>query len=405
MIDSFEKVLINLKQRRERVLEGKYNCIPNPFNRFRYIFPGTEKSKYVIITANQKIGKSKLADYMYIYEPLFFMMTNPNVKVKVLYFTLEMSPEDKKLEFISHLLWRIDNIIISPTDLKSVNNKNPVPQKILDLLETEKYQMYLRKFDEMVTFIDNERNPTGINKVCRDYALKHGHLNFKTIQSVNSVTGEEESKQIIDPDEPYTPDDEDLYKIIIVDNASNLMSEKGLNKMQTIDKLSKYAITLKNQLQYVFVLIQHQAQAQEGIENIKLGRMFPTSDGLADCKTTSRDANIVIGLYSPFKFNLDVYEKYNIKKLRNYSRFLIMIEDRDYGSGGSICPLFFNGASSTFAELPPNTDVNSLNRVYEYIYAIEKEKRDRIVNTNTFISHIKPLRKKIVNLLFTTFAR
>lgn len=30
-------------------------------------------------------------------------------------------------------------------------------------------------------------------------------------------------------------------------------------------------------------------QAQEGIENQKLNKLYPSSDGLADCKTTTRD--------------------------------------------------------------------------------------------------------------------
>ena len=33
-------------------------------------------------------------------------------------------------------------------------------------------------------------------------------------------------------------------------------------------------------------------QAQEGIENQKLNKLYPSSDGLADCKTTTRDKPI-----------------------------------------------------------------------------------------------------------------
>ena len=53
--------------------------------------------------------------------------------------------------------------------------------------------------------------------------------------------------------------------------------------------MSKYAITLRDQLKYTFVLIQHQAQDKEGNESFKLDRIKPTSDGLADAKTTTRD--------------------------------------------------------------------------------------------------------------------
>ena len=56
---------------------------------------------------------------------------------------------------------------------------------------------------------------------------------------------------------------------------------REMKKMETIDRMSKYGIQLRNQLKYIFVLIQHQAQAQEGIENQKLNRLKPSSDGLA----------------------------------------------------------------------------------------------------------------------------
>ena len=115
-------------------------------------------------------------------------------------------------------------------------------------------------------------------------------------------------------------------------------------------------------------------QSQEGIENIKLDRMRPTTDGLGDCKTTSRDANCVIGLYSPFKFQKKEHLLYNIEKLQGYARFLEVLEDRDYGANGHICPLFFDGATSTFKELPLSTDKEKLERYYKLIERWEQDK-------------------------------
>ena len=220
---------------------------------------------------------------------------------------------------------------------------------------------------DMVEYIDDQRNPTGINKYCRDYALTHGHLNFKKGKRKDPITDEIIDADVVDNDNPYTPDDPEERRIIIIDNASNLSLESGLKKMETIDKMSKYGITLRNQLKFIFVLIQHQAQAQEGIENQKLNKLKPSSDGLADCKTTTRDANMVIGLYSPFKYGLREYEGYDITKFRNHIRFMEVIEDRDYGANGQICPLFFDGAVSTFYELPRPDDKEALQRVYNYM--------------------------------------
>lgn len=367
-----QSAVARYRARRQRLLDGKFNCIPLPWERFRRVFPGIEQKRYIVVTANQKVGKSKFVDNLFVYEVLFFTMEHPEVKVKIFYFSLEMDAASKEDEFNCYLLYRLSNIVISPTELRSTDH--PVDEKILDLLESEEYQKYITAFKNLVTFIETERNPTGINKYCRAYAEEHGHYNYVTVKGKNPVTGEPEDIRILDPDEPWTADDPEEIKIAILDNASNLQTEQGLNKMQTIEKMSKYFITLRNQMNWVTVLIQHQAQAQEGIENFKLNKIKPSSDGLADCKTTTRDANMVIGLYSPFKYEIENYEHYDIRKFRNYIRFMEIVEDRDYGASGNICPLFFNGASSAFFELPRYDESTKLNEIYAYINELERAK-------------------------------
>ncbi len=335
--------------RRERAISGLYNCLPWPFPRFKTYLPGTEKGKYIIVTANQKVGKSKFVDYVYVYETILFVMQHPEIRAKIFYFTLEISPNSKKDEFMSFLLGYLDHIYISPTDLNSVDSDKPVPQEILNLLASDRYKPFIDKYDEIVTYIDDIRNPTGINKYCRDYALAHGHVNYTDETYVDSNG---KTCRLINKDDPYTFDDEEEIRIVIVDNASNFTQESGLNKADTINKMSKYFITLRDHLLYTIVLVQHQAQAQEGIENRKMGLTKPSSDGLADCKTTSRDANLVLGLYSPFKYEIKTHEGYDITKFKNYIRFMQVLEDRDYGASGQVCPLFFNGMSSSFREMP-----------------------------------------------------
>lgn len=53
----YERVYQNLIERRERVLNGRINCIPWGLPRFENQLPGIEQGKYYLITANSKIGK------------------------------------------------------------------------------------------------------------------------------------------------------------------------------------------------------------------------------------------------------------------------------------------------------------------------------------------------------------
>ena len=216
-----------------------------------------------------------------------------------------------------------------------------------------------------------------INKYCRDYAEKNGRFNHIPYKTTNEITGEEETRMKLDPDNPYTPNDEEEYRIVIIDNAANLTTEKGLTMRETIDKMSKYCITLRNQLNYIMVLVQHQSLAAESLDAMKMDAMKPSAANLGDAKTVVRDINMLIGLYSPFKHNKKEFNGYDITKLKNYSRFMEIIDDRDYGANNNICPLFFNGASSFWAELPRPEDTQSMNAIYSYIDSIEQKKREK----------------------------
>ena len=131
----FDDVMSYLEKRRQRAIDGLYNCIPLPFKRFKSLFPGIEQGRYIIVTASQKIGKTKFCDFLFIYETLFFIMEHPEVKVKILYFCLEESARKKIIELQCHLLYRLDNITISPTELASTDKDHPVPEEILNLLK------------------------------------------------------------------------------------------------------------------------------------------------------------------------------------------------------------------------------------------------------------------------------
>ena len=235
----FEDILKHLKEKRQRALDGLYNCIPLPFPRFRTLFPGIQMGRYIIVTANQKVGKTKFCDFVFVYELIDFIINHPEVRAKILYFCLEESPRKKYIEFLCHLLWRLDKIIVTNSDIESTDKDHPIKEEILELLKTEKYQQYIRKFEETIEYIDDTRNPTGINKKCREYALSHGHLNFKKAIMSDPVTGKPIERDVVDTVNPYTPDDSEEYRIVILDNASNLALESGLNKRETIEKMSK----------------------------------------------------------------------------------------------------------------------------------------------------------------------
>ena len=367
-----DRVLSNLQERRDRILNGQLNCIPSPFKRFRNDFIGIEQSCYYCITASTKGGKSQFTSYTFIYEPLMFCYyTNKDIDLKVLYFPLEETPERILQRFISWLLFTHSKgeIRISPRDLRSTTDA--VPQEILDILQEEEIQNIINYFEEHIIF-STETNPTGIYKFCKQYAEENGTVYTKPGKYKDEL-GTIRETQVFDR---YVQNNPNEIRLIIIDTINLIDTERGLSLKQSMDKMSEYlAKYLRNRYHYSPVVIQQQAFEGEGNDAYKLNKFKPSIANNGDSKYTARDSNIVLGLFSPFKFGLAEYEGYDIRKFKDNIRFLEVLISRD-GELGGVCPLLFDGAVSAFKELPRPNEVNELNSIYEYLNKLRNPRKE-----------------------------
>ena len=356
-MELYNRVIENLVSRRERILNGQVNSIPLGLPRFSSELPGIEQKTTYHVTANTKVGKTQLSDFMFLYTPFFYAFNNRDkIRLKIFYFTLEMSKEQKYQQFMCHILFVLSQgkIRVTPKDLRSADNNNPLSQEILDILATDAYKRYFQFFEETVVFIDDIKNPFGIYKFMREYAKTHGKQHTKMVNFVDEQGVVVSQKEI---DDYYEPNDPDEYVEVIVDHIALLTPEKGQNLRDAIVKFSaEYTITLRNKYRYIPIIVVQQAAAQEGNENMKLGKLKPTLDGYGDAKVIARDADVIIGLFSPFRHSLPQYEGYDTTFWRDNIRFMELIAGRE-GGGGTVCPLFFDGGVNYFKELPLPEDV------------------------------------------------
>lgn len=297
-----------------------------------------------------------------LFEALLYILDHPDAAdMKVFYFALEETDERILQRFESYLLFKLDKIRISPKNLRSTYNDNPVPQNILDLLASEKYQMYIRAFEEHFVF-HNVGNPTGIKIICETYAKESGTIYCKKIRIRNEFGELEERDGVFDH---YVQNNPHEFRFIVVDHCGLLKPEKGASMKETIDQLSKYFVELRNKYNFSPILIQQQSTANESNDSFKLKNIRPSGRGLSDSSYTQRDAQLLLGLFSPFKFGLEDYMGYDIKKFRDHIRFLEICNSRD-GEVGGIVALFFDGCCNMFYELPLPTDP-ALNEWYKYL--------------------------------------
>jgi len=358
-----QRLLNRLHKQRENVINGNINCIPSPFKRFANKYPGIQQGRYYLVSASTKVGKSMIANYMFLYNPLLYSYYyRDKVHLKIFYFALEETPEDVTLRFMSYLLYVFDKIIITPEELQSIQENKPVDDEILQKLETEPYRGILEYYEECVDF-QTVRHPTGIYSVIKDYCLKNGTVYYKDQEIVNNITGD---KDIIKAFDYYVPNDDKLYFIPIIDHVSLLSPEKGMTIKQCIDLLSStYLVKLRNRYNITPVVIQQQASDMESLDRIKSNKLRPTMNGLAESKLTARDCNVMLGLFSPYRHEIPEYLGYDVKKMKDHLRFLEVVINRG-GESNCICPLYFLGQSNYFEELPLPTD-ERIERYYQKV--------------------------------------
>ena len=301
-MELIERVLLSLRERREKILKGEVNCIPSPFNRFRSEFAGIEQGRYYLISGGTKSGKTQFTSYLFVYNSILYSYYNPTkVKTTIFYYPLEETAEEIMLRFMSFLLNRLSKgtIHISPEDLKSTREDNPVSEEVLNILESEEYQKILKYFQECMN-IQDSRNPTGVWKDLNAYALANGTVVKRKYQVKDTF----EEKEAFDY---YIPNNPNEYVIIVFDHASLLETERGMSLRESICKLSEYFVVLRNRYNFIPVLVQQQSTETLDLEAFKNNKIRPTVSGIADGKYTARDASVFFGITNPFAFELPSY--------------------------------------------------------------------------------------------------
>jgi len=361
-----DRVIQTIEQNAQIRDSGGYIAIPwINLPKLSACIPGIQKGRYYLVTANSKVGKTQLADFLFLFEPLAWIKANPtaNLKPRIFYFSLEMSKEDKILSAFAHYIFKKTSKIYTPEKLLSVFHNEHLSAEDIEIVKSVKPDLDF--LEERVTFIDNIRNPFGIYKYMREYAERNGHYVYKEMRFTkpdNTV----ELKQVIDY---YVPNNPEEIPIIMIDHMSLFTPEKGGTLHDAMSKFStEYALSLRDLYRYVVVGIQQQAAASEAQQFTQSGsqivaKLKPTTDGLGDNKLTQRDVDMMFGLFSPQRYNIPEYHGYNINRLGDhYREFLVILNRR--GGGNKHDDLFFHGAINLFKELPDPSD-SKIQAVYE----------------------------------------
>jgi hypothetical protein len=341
------------------------------------VLPGIRKGMYNIISSGTKEAKSQLTDFMFVLQPLEYLMDNPEcgMDIKILYFSLEMSKEDKLIQFMSYRLLTEHGIIISPSNLLSVFKGYTIDEHILGILKSDKFRKFFDFLESRVEIYDDIKSPTSIMIKAEGYARANGEVVY------DIVKWDDGSEHRIIKD--YAPNNPNQIVEVIIDHAT-LLSEKGKTLYECIKTLSsEYLIKLKNKYKYSTCLIQQQnadssTQQFTNRGDTILDKVKPSREGLAGCKDSAQDCTLMLGIFSPYKYKETQYEGWDLTQLRDYHRELSILLNRN-GRSNITQQLFFNGACSFFKELPYQPTPDKRQDIYR---AVKRYRDDELKYTS-----------------------
>lgn len=320
-------------QKIDRGKQGLNEGLPMGFDRLVEHVPNIQQGTYYLVGGDTGTGKTAFVDDCFLYNPYDWLSSNKdktNIKFKVIYLSFEIDKLIKITKGICRYIYihygmKVDvNYVLS-------RGKNLISQEVYDIVMSTRE--YFEQLEDVLDIYDMANHPTGINAMINKYAEQNGKFEQLT-----------EYKRI------YIPNDPNLYTIIVFDHISLMRKEKGYDTKQNIDKMSEYLVGIRNNYNFIPVVVQQLSRSMTAVDRFKLERVEPQLGDFKSSGNTQEDANVVMALFSPMRYKLETFLNYKTPKLRDRLRTLHLLKNRD-GAADLAIGLKFVGEVGHFSEL------------------------------------------------------
>lgn len=332
-------------------IKGKTLSIPTRIRTLDQCIHGTRQGCYYLYGGETGAGKTTFVRENHIHVPYEYykQINNPEeMDVQFIDFSLEIAGELNILSAISRKIF-IDYGKIIPVERLTRWNQKAAKLSEDDLKLVESYYNYFREFSDKLFIVDEETTPTLFHDVLMETAKKNG-------------TFSKEGRWISECGE-YTPNNPNLYTIVVVDTVNLADMDSGHEFVKSsIDRISRLGVWFRNKCNFTPIIIQQFGAGMNDTNRKRFGVPTPILSDFEDSKRTTKDANIVLGLYDP-QIHLKETESndfrgYDITILKSWFRALYILKNRN-GQSNWMIALKFDGATGTFTQLPDVVDMNS----------------------------------------------
>ena len=340
-------------------LKNKYNCIPLGFKGFAKVYPGIIKGTHTCITGVKDSGKTKFMRYFWIINAIEFVKEVNDIEqldIKIFVYCLKQSVKAFRAEILSSFLYRDYKIEMTYLDLLSIQEKDNRKMNETVLGYIAKYDDWFEYFDSKVSIYDTKNKPQEIFDTTKRWIEQQGA--FEQI-------GERKE---------FKYDNPNLFVLNCTDSLRSLVSDNGMN-MDTKKCIEKHVINNMNTLKKVYncaiVDIHDTSIDKERIESDYSGKtneekLEPAIDGLGDSKIVGTYYDFILGIHYPWKYKFTSHMDYSVSILQDNYRSIKVVSSI-FSSPNLYLGMWFNGASSTFEELPSTTHLKSQLNMENYL--------------------------------------
>jgi replicative DNA helicase len=341
----------SIEERIKSGLKGDYQGLDNGLDRINnYIF-GIQRACYSLIGGASGSAKTTFLDYQII--TAIQDAELKNIPLNIIYYSWEIDELTKKANWLSVLIYKKYQIVISPEKIKGLGKfRLTEDEQKLVFDEIEEVDKIFNK----IIWVWEPQNPTGCYKFWWDYMSPKGKFIKEKYVDENNT----EQERIV----RFELNNPNEYNIVAIDHVSLAKLERGYTLKQNLDKLSEYTVLCRNLFKMTFIYLQQFNNGLSSIDRLKFkgADISPQQSDFRDSGNLYIDCDIALGLMNAYKMDMETCLNYNIRNCFDYNlkenfRMLKIVKNRLSRDNIAIGLLFLPKMGS-FKELPESDLIN-----------------------------------------------
>lgn len=330
------------------------------------IIDGVTQQNYTLIFSSSGCGKTTLALFSYIFQPIKEHLYDG--KFRVIYYSLEMSAEMLFAKLLSMYIFETYGIELSVKELLSRRRNYSLCDEYYEYVQ--KSLPFLEALEDIITVFDKGLDSDILYSSLMKEMEKYGKF-------------EEQGNRKV-----YVPDDPDVITLVVIDHLSLVRAKNGRNLKQEMDLISSYLVTFRNRCKISPLVIMQANRESSSIDRRKEGLSNLTINDCKDSGAPAQDSEVIISIFNPFREKLNTYRGYDIRQLESNFRVITVLKNRYGQSDVEDCCAFY-GKCGLFAEIPKPDEIYDYGKYQNSDWLLnkldEEKELDNSINPTNFI--------------------